>query len=248
MVSRFEILLSWLALPVYVWQGLGVRRRSLRMPPPPAPVSSQTKGKGKPLRLLVIGDSSAAGVGVDTFKKSLAGRLQHWLALKSGRPVHLRNSGNNSATSSQIRDYVVPHLEREDFDYISLNIGTNESKNFHTGRRFRRDFGTLIYVLKNRFPGATIIWSGVIDMAEVPALPFPLNKILGIRSRVILKNGRILCHERGALAPKSNWQPVPENFSKDGFHASEKGYDEWAEELAEFIIELEKTGGPRPKT
>jgi len=32
---------------------------------------------------------------------------------------------------------------------------------------------------------------------------------------------------------------IPENFAVDGFHASEKGYREWAENLAKYIAELE---------
>lgn len=120
-----------------------------------------------------------------------------------------------------------------------LNIGTNDAKNFHTLRAFKRDFGTLIYALKARFPHAAIIWSGVLDLETVPALPSPLNRILGIRSRLIDHRGRVLCNERGALAPDSEWRSVPENFSADGFHASEAGYREWAEAAARLISELE---------
>ena len=35
---RFPALLTWLAFPVYVWQGLGVRRRTTRMLPAQGPV------------------------------------------------------------------------------------------------------------------------------------------------------------------------------------------------------------------
>ncbi len=51
--------------------------------------------------------------------------------------------------------------------------------------------------------------------------------------------GSELCYERGALFPAAKWKPVRENFSEDGFHASTKGYDEWAEELAEYIADLQ---------
>jgi hypothetical protein len=93
--------------------------------------------------------------------------------------------------------------------------------------------------MRARFPHATIIWSGVLDLEKVPALPRPLARILGIRSRIIDTNGRTLCHERGALAPYGEWRAVPENFSADGFHASEQGYREWAESVAEHILALE---------
>lgn len=237
--SLAETAFSWIALPVYVWQGLGVRRRTHRMAPPAHPGTLEFPGEGKRIDLLVLGDSSAAGVGVDDIADSFAALLPRFLAERTGRPVKVRIVGMNSATSAQIRDYAVPHIEPRDFDYVALNIGTNDAKNYHSGRRFKKDFGTLLYALRARFPAATIVWSGVIDMAGVPALPKPLNRILSIRSRLIDRIGRILCRERGALCPPPEWRVVPENFSADGFHASAAGYREWADGLADWILALE---------
>lgn len=248
MVTRFEALISWLALPVYVWQGLGVRRRSLRLPPPDNPgwVEAKPARGGKsganPIRVLLIGDSSAAGVGVKHIDQSLGGILPQLLANHTGRNVRLRIAGNNSATANDIRDHVVPYLEKEPFDFICLNIGTNDAKNFHRGRTFCKHFGTLIYALRSKYPGAQIVWAGILDLELVPALPSPLNRILGIRSRLLNRNGKILCQERGALAPEPEWKVIPENFAVDGFHASEKGYREWAQNLAPYLAELVKTG------
>jgi len=160
---------------------------------------------------------------------------------KSGRPVTVQISGNNSATAGALRDHVVPNLARNEYDYISLNVGVNDAKNFHTGKRFCREFGALIYALRARFPHAQLIWGGVIDMKNVPSLPSPLNKILSIRSRIMDSNGKILCNERGALAPQSNWKVIPENFARDGFHASSLGYQRWANELADYILSIENS-------
>ena len=170
---------------------------------------------------------------------SLGGQLPKVLRKLTSRPVRMHISGYNSATSAQIRDYVLPYLPDERLDYVCLNIGTNDAKNFHRGNRFCRDFGTLIYALRAKYPAARIIWSGIIDLKDVPALPSPLNRILGIRSRILNRNGKILCAERGVLAPEPEWDVIPENFSVDGFHASEKGYREWAENLGRYIAGLE---------
>ena len=241
MVTRVESLYTWLSLPIYIWQGLAVRKKTERMEPPTYAKVPPIKGKGVPIRILIIGDSSAAGVGVDDINHSLGGHLSRILNEKSGRPTSVHISGNNSATAGALRDHVVPNLAREEYDYISLNIGVNDAKNFHTGKRFCKEFGTLLYALQARFPHAQLIWGGVIDMENVPALTAPLNKILSIRSRILDRNGKILCEERGALAPKSNWKVIPENFARDGFHASSLGYQRWADELSDYILSIEKT-------
>ena len=128
-VSRLEALVSWLAFPAYVWQGLGVRRRSTRLAPPTHNGWLESRGayKGEALKVLIVGDSSAAGVGALTIGESLGGQLPDLLAEKLNRPVSVRIAGNNSATAGQIRDYVVPHLANGAYDYICLNIGTNDA-------------------------------------------------------------------------------------------------------------------------
>ena len=243
MVTKFESLISWLAFPIYVWQGLGVRRKTVRLDPPQRQpfVTAKPKKKSKkpPMSVMVLGDSSAVGVGVTDFKNSVAGQLPYQLAEKMGREVTVHTVGNNSATAGDLLNYVVPNLAAANYDFIALQIGTNDAKNFHSGNRFCKEFGRLLYALHAKFPDAQIIWSGVIDLAQVEMLPKPLNYILGIRSRIIDRNGKILCVERNAHGPKSKWQPIKENFSIDGFHASEKGYRLWAEELSDYIVEYE---------
>ncbi len=104
MVTPSEILFSWLALPVYIFQGLRVRKQSMRMAPPEQIPFVEVKGKGKPLNLLFIGDSSVAGVGVTDFKECVAGRTPYILAQKTGRSITIQSFGNNSATAGELRD------------------------------------------------------------------------------------------------------------------------------------------------
>lgn len=236
MVTTSEKILSWAALPVYIWQGLQVRRASTRLAPPDQKFRISLKGKGKPIRVLMIGDSSVAGVGVEDFDDCLSGQLPRMLSQKSGRPIEQRTCGNNSATAGQILNHVVPNLEHAEYDFIILNIGVNDSKNYHSGRRFKKEFGGLLYALNTKFPGSKIIWQGLIDLAVIPILPSPLNKVLSIRSRILRQIGVQLCRERLAYAPDTQWQPIPENWSIDGFHASAKGYESWADELSDYML------------
>lgn len=241
MVTKFEIIKSWLGLPIYAFQGIRIRSKAMRMAPPEQLPFVEVKGKvkSKSLKLLFIGDSSAAGVGVTNFKECVAGRTPHLISEKTGRTVTCRTCGNNSATAGNLRDLIVPNLDRAEYDYIILNIGTNDAKNFNTVSRFKKEFGGLLYALNAKFPEAKIIWSGIIDVKDIPILPRPLNTLMGIRARLIKQMGNELCFERGALFPQTKWRVIKENFAEDGFHASSKGYQEWAEELSAYIADLQ---------
>lgn len=233
-----DTLLSWLLLPVYVWQGIGIRRRVERMPPPAGDQHGRVGvGDDAPaIRLLVIGDSSAAGVGVERIEESLAPRLAERLYALTGRVVAWRAAGANSAVCSEVRDFVVPNVAREAFTHIVLSIGTNDVKNFHSARRFKRSFGTLLYALRARWPDARIVWSQPVDMLRVPALPRGLALVLELRSRILRRVGARLCVERGAIPATQIPRVEPAGFSRDGFHASAEGHVYVAGHLANYCL------------
>lgn len=237
MTSRLAPLLTWLAFPVYAWQGLGVRRRMKRMFPAKGPVRHRLDGKGEAIRLLVIGDSSAASVGIGHSDHGLAAQLALRLSAVTGRPVIWRAAGFNSATAGQLRDHVLPNLAPEGWTHIVVAIGTNDAKNFHTARRFKREFGGLLFALRAKWPEALVVWSPVVEMLRVPALPPALGKILEIRAALINEIGTNLCLERGALpAARLPILDPAAGFALDGFHASEAGYAAWAEHLLPILL------------
>ncbi|MGE0500971.1 MAG: SGNH/GDSL hydrolase family protein [Rhizobiaceae bacterium] len=236
-MSRLPGLLTWFALPIYAWQGVGVRRRTERMLPPAGPVMHRIGGTQPELSLLVLGDSSAASVGAGRTEEGLAATLAPLIAEKTGRAVRWRAAGFNSATAGQIRDFVVPNLSAEPWTYIVLSVGTNDTKNFHTVGRFKREFGGLLYALRAKWPEARVVWSPVVEFSRVPALPAALGGILEARARLINQMGERLCLERGAIPlPRLPILDPARGFSTDGFHASAAGYRAWAEHVGPFLI------------
>ena len=131
-------------------------------------------------------------------------------------------------------------------DLLVVMLGTNDAKNFHTVARFKKEFGGLLYALRAKWPEARVIWSPVVDMRRVPALPSALGRLLEIRAQLINRKASALCLERGAI-PATRLPIVdPLGFSTDGFHASEIGYHAWAEHLYPFV--MEETAAEREAT
>jgi len=236
-MQRLLALLTWLAFPVYVWQGLGVRRRTSRMLPAQGPVMHEIAGTTPAISLLVLGDSSAASVGIEQSEYGLAAQLAGLIAERTGQAVRWRAAGFNSATSGQIRDYVLPNLSADPWTHIVLAIGTNDTKNFHSVPRFKKEFGGLLYALRAKWPEARVVWSPVLEFTRAPAMPSLLGKILEIRATEMNKMGVRLCNERGAVpAPRLPITNPEAGFASDGFHASEAGYRAWAEHLQESVL------------
>lgn len=236
MVLLFQVsVLSWLMFPVYVWQGIAVRVRIERLQPSALPVSGVVAGEGDALRLLVIGDSTVASVGMERIEDTFTFCIAQALNKRSGRPVHWRAAGANSASSGDLRDHVVPHIAGLEPTHILLSVGTNDMKNFHLISRFKREFGGLLYAVKTRFPDAQVIWTQIPDMRRFPALPEGLGRVLAARAALINIKGAQLCGERGAIAAGAF--PIVDGggFARDGFHPNGEGYRAWASHLVPYF-------------
>ena len=228
--------LSWLALPIYAVQGIYVRETSMRLPPAEGPRTGQV-GDGEPqVRLLTLGDSTAASVGIRSTLDGVAAQLARLLHENTGMTVAWRTSGHNSAVAGEVRDLVVPHIEPRDFTHILITIGTNDTKNFHSISRWKKGFGGLLYALHARFPDAKLYWSEAVDPRDVPGLPWPLAQIMRWRRDLINAKGQELCFERDCTPVRPIPDVMPAGFSVDGFHASEEGYARWAQTVAETIL------------
>ena len=141
-------------LPVYAWQGLGVRRRTSRLLPAAGPATGAIDGAEPAFSLLVLGDSSAASVGIEQIGERARRTACRADRRKHRRAVRWRAAGFNSATSGQIRDHVVPNLAADPWTHIVLAVGTNDIKNFHSLPRFKKEFGGLLYALARQMAGS----------------------------------------------------------------------------------------------
>lgn len=241
MTYRFNGYLSWLLAPIALAEAAKVRKRTPRMTPPPGSTIGETgAGRQARFRLLVIGDSSAAGVGAAHMDETLAPKLARLLAERFSCHVTWRTAGSNSATTTELRDYVVPNLTPEPYTHVVILAGTNDMKNYIPRWRFDHGFGGLLFALHAKWPTATLIWSPIINMQDVPALTPRLGWILELRARMLNELGRQLCRERFAIAAPQLQAHDKEGFALDGFHASAMGYTYWAELLSGVIIEAEE--------
>lgn len=232
-------LLSWFMFPVYAWQGIRLRRRIERLLPADIPQRGILGSKEPAFKILAIGDSTIASVGMDRVEDTFTYNVANALHQRTGRAVKWRGAGGNSATAADLRDFILPHIEERDFTHIIISVGTNDMKNFHAVRTFKKQFGTLLYAMRAHYPEAKIIWAPVPDMTKIPSLTKGLARVLSWRAALINDMGEQLCRERGAIFA----DPLPINgtdgFARDGFHPGPEGYRIWGEHLTDQIVARE---------
>jgi lysophospholipase L1-like esterase len=196
-------------------------------------------GTGEALaRLLVIGESTVAGLGARTHEFALAGQFAKNLAAKIGRAVEWTVIGKSGVTARQAIEVLLPQMPTDHFDYILVGLGGNDVLKLSTPAKWRRDMEELLGILREKNPDTVIFLSNCPMICISPALPNPLRAVLWELSK--LHNDNI--NELTSQMERVYYYPQPANvkiegFFADGIHPSERGYADWAAAMMRYFSE-----------
>ncbi len=214
--------------PVLFVQARRLRRDTIRLPDADQPWRGVSPGDD-PIRLLVLGDSTAAGVGASTQAEALPGSLGRSLSTRVGRGVQWRAVGENGATARDLLDRYLDDALSEPFDLLFLSVGANDALGIRSRPSFVRDVRELLAAARRAQPDCLILMSSLPAFHRFELLPNPLRWNLSLHSRNL---------ERGARAVVSQfddaWMSPPPPpythgfFATDSFHPSPAGYRDWA--------------------
>ncbi|WP_228771525.1 SGNH/GDSL hydrolase family protein [Actinokineospora iranica] len=208
-------------------------RKAIPRLPGAAGPTRGTVGSGDPLRLAVLGESTAAGVGARTHEAGLAGRLAVEVAERTGRAVEWQVSSRIGINARDTRADLAAALDPA--DVVVVVLGVNDVLEFRSAAHWTRDLLRLLIDLRTRHRG--VVLAGVPPMGAFPALPRPLRTVLGLRAAELDAAAR-------RVADAVSWvahEPMPEVlldgdlFCEDRFHPSEEGYRHWARHLAPAV-------------
>ena len=231
-------LVAKLALsPLLAAQAALVRRRLPRLPE----AQGQREGVAGAdpatarLKLLIAGDSSAAGVGVDTQDDALAGQLVRQLLARGRAHVHWRLVARSGVTTEQLVELLL-QAAPIDADLAVIVTGVNDLVDQVSSHRANQARERLTNVLRNGHGVHHVAFCPLPPVHQFPSLPQPLRWLAGTDAR---RHNAALRHWAGTRRDVSH---VPLNLrlnrgvmASDGFHPGEPVYRQVAIALADHI-------------
>jgi hypothetical protein len=168
--------------PLLVAQALHTRARVPRLPEA-AGAREGVVGRGaKSLRLLIAGDSSAAGVGVTMQERALSGQLVPLVAARCEAQVHWALWARTGLTTAQtfelLRDTALPQA-----DLAVVVTGVNDVVDQVPSSHAVRAREHITNLLRNRGGAQHVVFCPLPPVHEFPSLPQPLRWIAGADAR-----------------------------------------------------------------
>ncbi|MFD7437422.1 SGNH/GDSL hydrolase family protein [Streptomyces sp. NPDC059861] len=186
---------------------------------------------GAPLRLTILGDSTAAGQGVHRAGQTPGALLASGLAAVAERPVDLRNVALPGAMSDDLDRQVTLALADQHRipDICVIMVGANDVTNRIPATRSVRHLASAVRRL--RTAGAEVVVGTCPDLGTIEPVQQPLRWLARRASRQLAAAQTIGVVEQGGrtvslgdlLGPEFAANPR-ELFGPDNYHPSAEGY------------------------
>lgn len=200
-----------------------------------------------PLRLVVLGDSTAAGVGSPAASEALPTVVAERVAAATGRPVHVTGLGVSGARTADVVDDQLPRVAGLGADVVVAVVGSNDVTHLTPPWRLRRQVEALAEAANNG--DAPLVLAGIPLFSQVEAFDEPLRTVVRgyawllreVQREAAAANGVAYVDIARDASPR--FAGVPEAMSRDDFHPGPVGYGFWADAIAPVVVRILE--GPR---
>jgi lysophospholipase L1-like esterase len=201
-------------------------------------------GDGRPLRLLMIGDSTAAGLGVEHTEETVGGRLAELIA-STGRPVQLDSVAVSGSRAADLGTQVSRALVRGAPDIAVILIGSSDATHFTTPSEVEKHLGGAVSRL--RAAGTQVVVGTCPDLGAVRNFGQPLRELIGWAGRRVGEASARATHAAGGIAidlaarTGAVFRADPGTLCEDRYHPSADGYQLWALALYPAVYEAARS-------
>jgi lysophospholipase L1-like esterase len=208
-----------------------------------------------PLNLVVLGDSTTAGVGVDRPQDALPFRLARRIADAERRPVRAISYGWAGARMADLPRQQIDHAsgatrrpgEHGPFlaeaDVVAVVIGSNDATHRTSPGRYRESLRATLDAIGTAAPRARIVLCGIPRFRGALRAFEPLIFLADQYARILRPISRAEAARVGAAYADIHAHVPPlirgrrDVLSSDGFHPSAVLYDAWAIVMCDALYE-----------
>ena len=230
-----SLALKLVLAPVLVAQAVGTRRRAPLLPEAAGAREGHVGDQGDALRVLIAGDSSAAGVGVDAQDRALAGYLSRALHRRAQRPVHWTLRAKSGLTTRQVHE-LLRSESAPPADLAVVVTGVNDVIDLVPPKRAMAHRAALADWLLAERGVAHVLFTPLPPVHRFPLLPQPLRGVMG-RDALAHNDAlrRWAMSRRDVSCVAMDIALEPEWMASDGFHPGEPVYRACGEAIAAHI-------------
>lgn len=221
-----------LLAPVLWFQSRRVRQQTPLLPEALGPRCGQS-GNGPIVKILIAGDSGAAGVGVQTQEQGLCGQIAQQLGGRwTVQWELLAVSGLDSPGLVQL----LLQAETSKFDVVVFSIGVNDATALRSPAKWLQWQHQLAELAQERFDPQILVHSAMPPMRGLTALPQPLRWFMGCwTTQMNACLERWLRNDCNRVMTTPFQGDIKVCLASDGFHPGEHGYRVWASDFSSKI-------------
>ena len=218
-------------------------RKAIGQPCRRVPDSTGWYGRGRPgpaIRIALLGDSSAAGYGVDTVEQTPGAWLGSGVAERADRRVHVREYAVVGAQSSDLDQQVDTALPLEPHVAVIL-VGANDVTHTVLPSASVRHLSAVVRRLREQ--GVAVVVGTCPDLGTVSPIPPPLRQVARMWSRRLAAVQTVAVVEAGGRTVSlssvlgEEFATAPALlFGPDRFHPSAAGYEALARILVPSVL------------
>jgi lysophospholipase L1-like esterase len=202
------------------------------------------------LRLVLLGDSAAIGVGVESLHETVGGQLARLLA-EGGegageRHVLLSSVGVAGSRAADLSTQVARALLGDRPDVAVILIGAHDATSLRSPEESADQLG--LAVRRLRGAGVGVVVGTCPDLGALRAVAPPLRQVAGLLGRRMAKAQTKAVVAAGgvvvdlAAATGNVFRADAGTFCYDGFHPSADGYRVWAHALYPSVVKVAFSG------
>lgn len=241
-------------LPLMYYQGKQIRANVPKLPEAQG-VQGQCQPNGKSqstLKVVSIGESTIAGVGVQTHEEGFTGTFANELSRRFNLNVTWQVYARSGYTARRVKEKLIPKITGDHVDLILVGLGGNDAFTLNRPSKWKAETRSLIESLNSKFPGAIIVFCNMPPIKEFPAftslIKFTVGNLVEILGEELQKT--VDDYENvfyfGEKITLKGWidkfqlNEKKEDFFSDGVHPSKLTYQVWAKDIANRVSKNER--------